>query len=70
MKTVNHTVSRCEMLTQRDYKQCHVNVIRIVDLRLCEKFGLQKSEKWYKHDSEPVTENYQVKQLFDIKIQL
>ena len=44
---VSHIGSECSKLAQREYKRRHDNVVRMVHWKLCEKFNLEKSEKWH-----------------------
>ena len=55
-------VSKCKKLRRDD------NVARIVHWKLCGKYNLIRSEKWYQHAPE-VVENEEVKILWDVMIQ-
>ena len=68
-ETISHIVSECEKLAQKEYKRRHDNVARIVHWKLCGKYNLKRSEKWYKHAPEGVVENEEVKILWDVMIQ-
>ena len=46
-----------------------MTVARIIHWKLCEKFNLEKSEKWYLHNPQTVTENVNHKVMWDMKIQ-
>ena len=48
---------------------CKSNVARIVHWKLCGKYNLKKSEKWYEHSPEIVAENEEVKILWDVMVQ-
>ena len=37
--------------------------------KLCEKFNLEKSGKWYLHNPQTVTENVNQKSILDMKIE-
>ena len=41
----------CKKLAQEEYKRRHDNVAKAVHWKLWEKYGLQRSEKWYEHTS-------------------
>ena len=56
-ETVSRIVSYCSKLAQRECKRRHGNVARMVHWKLCEKFNLEKSEKWYLHSPQTVSEN-------------
>ena len=62
-------VSQCEKLVQKEHKRRHDNVARIVHWKLCGKYNLKRSEKWYEHAPEGVVENEEVKILWDVMIE-
>ena len=68
-ETISHIVSECAKLAQKDYKRRHGNNARIVHWKLCRKYNLKRSEKWYEHASEGAVENEEVKILWDAMIQ-
>ena len=68
-KTISHIVSECPKMAQREYKRRHGNVARMVHWILCEKFNLEKSEKWYLHSPQTVSENVNHKLIWDMNIQ-
>ena len=67
-ETISHIVSEREQLAQKEYKRRRNNVARIVHWKLCGKYNLKRSEKWYEHAPEGV-ENKEVKILWDVMIQ-
>ena len=60
-ETISHIVSEREQLAQKEYKRRRNNVARIVHWKLCGKYNLKRSEKWYEHALEGVVENEEVK---------
>ena len=38
-ESITHLIAKCKKLAQREYKQGHDNISRIVHLELCQKFG-------------------------------
>ena len=62
-------MSECKKLAQKDYKRRHGNNARIVHWKLCGKYNLKRSEKWYEHAPEGAVENEEVKILWDAMIQ-
>ena len=60
-ETISHIVSECEQLAQKEYKRRHNNVARIVHWKLCGKYNLKISEKWYEHAPEGFVKNKEVK---------
>ena len=68
-ESVQHLVSGCEKLAQREYKRRHDNVAKKVHWVICKKNGLEHTEKWCEHVPEGAVENEEVKMLWDIDIQ-
>ena len=68
-ETVNHILSECNILAQREYRRRHGCVGRKIHWELCRKYGLAASERWYEHQPETVTENDSCKLLLDFSIQ-
>jgi len=56
-------------LAQLEYKKRHDKVAATVHCRLYEKYGLPRSEQWYRHTAESVIETKQVKIHCDVSIQ-
>ena len=68
-ETVNHILSECNMLAQREYKRRHDCVGRKILWELCRKYGLAAAERWYEHQPDTVTENDSCKLLWDFNVQ-
>ena len=68
-ESVQHFVSGCEKLAQKEYKRRHDNVAKKVCWDLCKKNGLRQKKKWYEYVPEGAVENEKVKVLWDINIQ-
>ena len=66
--TISYIVSECEKLAQKERKRRHDNVARIAHWKLCGKYNLKRSEKWYEYAPEGVAEN-EFKILWDVMIQ-
>ena len=67
-ESVHHIVCECKKLAQREYKQRH-DVAKVVHWKLCEKYHLEKKDKWYEHAPDSVSENDEVKLLWDVNSQ-
>ena len=67
-ESITHLIADCKKLAQKEYKQRHDNIARIVNLELCHKFGLAGEDKWYNHKPASVVENERVKILWDFNI--
>ena len=68
-ESIQHIVSACGKLAQKEYKRRHDNVARKIHWDICKEKGLECSEKWYEHAPEGVVENDDVKLLWDMNIQ-
>jgi hypothetical protein len=68
-ETINHVVSECSMLAQREYKRRHDKVARTLHWCLSKKYGLPCADRWYQHEPQSVVENENVKILWDLLIQ-
>ena len=68
-ETVNHILCECSALAQKEYKKRHDGVARTLHWDLCKKHGLENEDKWYEHHPKPVSENQEVKLLWDFTIQ-
>ena len=68
-ETVTHIVSECSKLVQRKYKRRRDNVARMFHWKLCEKFNLEKSEKWHLQNPQTITENINHKLIWDMNMQ-
>ena len=68
-ETVNHLVSECSKLAQREYKRRHDWVSRRVHWEVCRMYGIELRENWYEHDAAPVAENDRCKIIWDFDMQ-
>ena len=66
---MQHITSGCEKLAQTKCKRRYGNVAKKVHWDICQKNGLEHSEKWYEHAPEGAVENEEIKVLWDINIQ-
>ena len=68
-ESITHLIAECKKLAQKEYKQRHDNIARIVHLELCQKLGFVGEVKWYNHKPASAVENDRVKILCDFNIQ-
>ena len=68
-ESITHLIAECKKLAQKELRQRHDNIARILHLELCQKFGLVGEVKWYNHKPASVAENDRVKILWDFDIQ-
>ena len=62
-ETINHIISGCMFLLRKEYKTRHDHIARLVHWKLCCKYDLSRSEKWYDHQPDGVVENERYKML-------
>ena len=65
-ETINHIISECSKLAQKEYKARHDKVIH---WETCKKFKFDHTNKWYMNNPAPVLENDSHKLLWDFNIQ-
>ena len=68
-ETVNHLISECSKMAQREYKRRHDWVGRRVHWDVCKKYGIEVNDKWYQHEPVSVIENDKCKILWDFTVQ-
>ena len=69
-ETVAHSLAECKMLAQCQHKNWRRDkVAQSLRWKICKKYGLPVSEKWYDHRIETVMENEEVTVMWDMKIQ-
>ena len=60
-ESITHLNADCKMLAEKECKQRHDNIARIVRLELYRRFSLVCEVKWYNHKPASVVENDRVK---------
>ena len=68
-ETINHIISECSKLAQKEYKVRHDWVGKVIHWEMCKKFRFDHASKWYMHNPAPVLENNTHKLLWDLDIQ-
>ena len=68
-ETINHVISDCSKLAQKEYKAKHDWVGKVIYWEMCKKFKFDHVNKWYMQYSEPVLENDIHKHQWDFDIQ-
>ena len=68
-ETINHLISECSKLAQKEYKARHDWVGKVIHWEMCRKFQFDHTIKWYMHNPAPVLENDSHKLLWDFNIQ-
>ena len=56
-ETINHIISECSKLAQKEYKARHDWVGKVIHWEMCKKFKFDHTNKWYMHNLAPVQEN-------------
>ena len=68
-ENVDHIVSGCSKLTQKEHKRRYDNLGKIVHWKFARKCNFEAGDKWYEHEPEGVLENEDYKILWDFSIQ-
>ena len=56
-ETINHIISECSKLAQREYKVRHDWVGKVIHREMYQKLKFNHTNKWYIHNPAPVLEN-------------
>ena len=67
-ESIDHIVSGCNKLAQKEYKRRHDNLGKIVHWKLARKCNFDAVGKWYEQEPESVFENEDYKILWDLSI--
>ena len=68
-ETINHIISECSKLAQKEYKTRHEWAGKMIHWEMCKKSKFDHTNKWYMHNPAPVLENDTHKLLWDFDIQ-
>ena len=68
-ETINHIISECSKLAQKEYKTGHDWVGQVIPWESFKKFKFDHTNKWYMHIPASVPENETHKLLVDLNIQ-
>ena len=68
-ETINHIISECSKLAQKEYKARHDWEGKVIHWEMCKKFKFDHANKWYMHNPGPVLDNDTHKLLWDFDIQ-
>ena len=69
-ETINHIISECSKLAQKEYKARHDWVGKVIHREMCKKFKFDHTNKWYMHYRASVLENDTHKLIWDFNIQM
>ena len=67
-ETINHIISECSKLAQKEYQTRHDWVGKVIHWEMRKKFKFDHSNKWCMHNPAPVLENNTHKLLWDFDI--
>ena len=56
-ETINHIISKCRKLAQKEYKARHDWVGKVIHREMCKKCKFDHTNKWYMYKPAPVLEN-------------
>ena len=65
---INHIISECSKLAQKEYKTRHDWVGKVIHREMCKKSKFEHTNKWYMHSQAPVIENDTHKLVWDFDI--
>ena len=68
-ESIDHVVSGCSKLAQKEYKRSHNNLGKILQWKLARKCNFEDGDKWYEQEPESILENEDYKILWDFSIQ-
>ena len=68
-ETINHIISECSKLAQKEYKTKHDWLGKVIHWEMCKQFKFDHTNKWYMHNPATVLENNTHKLLWDFDIQ-
>ena len=68
-ESIDHIISGCSKLAQKEYKSRHDNLGKIELWKLARKCNFEAGDKWYEHELESVLENEDYKIFWDFSIQ-
>ena len=68
-ETINHIISGCSKMAQKEYKARHDWVGKVIHGEMCKKFKFDHANKWYMHNPATVLENDTHKLLWEFDIQ-
>ena len=68
-ESIDHIVSGCSELAQKEYKRRHDNPGKLVHWKLARKCNFEAGDKWYQHGPDYVLENEEYKILWGFSMQ-
>ena len=69
-ETINHIISECSKLAQKEYKTRHDWVGKVINWEMWKKLKFDHMNKWYLHNPAPVLQNDTHKLLWDLDIHM
>ena len=69
-ETMNHIISECSKLAQKEYQARHDWVGKVIHREMCKKFKFDHANKCHMHNPAPILENDIHKLLWDFDIQM
>ena len=67
-ETINHIISECSKLAQKEYKSRQDWVGNVIHWKMCKRFNFDHTNKWYMLNPAPVLENNTHKFLWEFDI--
>ena len=69
-ETINHLISECSKLAEKEYKTRHHWMGKVIYRELCKKLKFDHVNKWFMHNPESVLKNEWHKILWNFEIQM
>ena len=67
-ETIDHIVSGCPVLAKTEYIERHNKAAAYLHWKICRKYDIETTTKWYEHQPKTVTDNNDVTILWDMPI--
>ena len=68
-ETIDHLVSGCPVLAKSEYILRHNKVAQHLHWQICKHYNIKVNDKWYEHETPPVTESEHATIMWDFAIQ-
>ena len=65
---INHIISECSKLAQKEYKTRHDWVGKVIHWELCKELEFDHTKKWYLHNPASVQENDTHQHIWDFDV--
>lgn len=67
-ETIDHVISGCSILAQRDYIERHDRICKYLHFEICKNYGIDTPEKWYDHQPNGVVNGENVTIIYNEQV--